>query len=229
MRLPERREATVPGVIAWMEELSEGLPPGDGVACFNGMYLETTRQVAAALAGRTFADRAFIDRLDVRFAELYFDALEAFDRDPATAPACWAALFEARSRPGIHPLQHAIAGMSAHILFDLPRALVLTVEEAGGELDDPGRRQDYEAVNDVLCHTQPIVKEALLAGPLASLDDAMGDVDDRLRMWAIEGAREAAWASARVFAALDAPTLRRRYERGLDRSVEISSRMLLNL
>jgi hypothetical protein len=229
MHLPERRDATVPGVIAWMEELSDGLPPGDGVACFNGMYLETTRQVAAALAGRTFADRAFIDRLDVQFAELYFDALEAFDRDPATAPACWAALFQARSRPGIHPLQHAIAGMSAHILFDLPRALVSTVEEAGGELDDPGRRQDYEAVNDVLCRTQPIVKEALLAGPLAALDDAMGEVDDRLRMWAIEGAREAAWASARVLAALDSPGLRRRYERGLDRSVELSSRMLLHL
>jgi hypothetical protein len=229
MRLPERHDATVPGVIAWMEELSDGLPPRDGIACFNGMYLETTRQVAAALAGRTFVDRAFIDRLDVRFAELYFDALEAYDRDPTTAPACWAALFEARSHPGIHPLQYAIAGMSAHILYDLPRALVLTVEEAGGELDDPGRRQDYEAVNDVLCHTQPIVKEALLAGRLASLDDAMGEVDDRLRMWAIEGAREAAWVSARVFTALDGPALRRRYERGLDRSVELSSRMLLKL
>ena len=220
---------TIADVVARMAELSAGWPATDGVRAFNEMYLETTRQVAASLADRTFMDREFIDRLDVRFADLYFDALDAHGRDPSAAPRCWSALIEARERPRTNPLQFALAGMNAHISYDLPRALVATIQEFGGDLEDVGRREDFLAVNDVLARTQPIVKELLLSGPFAALDEAMGEVDDHLGMWAIEAAREAAWVSARALSVLGDSSMRRRFELGLDRMVEASSRVLLSL
>jgi hypothetical protein len=225
----ERPGPTIADVVARMDALSARWPASDGVRAFNEMYLETTRQVAASLADRTFADREFIDRLDVRFADLYFDALEAHERDPQSAPRCWAALIEARDRPGTNPLQFALAGMNAHISYDLPRALVATVRDFGGDLDDAGRREDFVAVNGVLARTQPIVKAALLSGPFAALDEAMGELDDHLGMWAIGTAREAAWMSARALWGLGDSAMGRRYEQGLDRMVEASSRVLLSL
>jgi hypothetical protein len=220
---------TIADVVARMDALSASWPASDGVRAFNEMYLETTRQVAAALVDRTFVDREFIDRLDVRFADLYFDALHAHEHGLASAPRCWSALIGARDRPGTNPLQFALAGMNAHISYDLPRALVATVQEFGGDLEDGGRREDFLAVNDVLARTQPIVKAVLLSGPFAAVDEAMGDLDDRLGMWAIETAREAAWLSARALSVLGDSSMRRRYEQGLDRMVEASSRVLLSL
>src|SRR4051812_27446843 len=49
--------------------------PPDGVACFNGMYLKVTEAVRDALP--TFENQAFIERLDIVFAQFYFEAYAA--------------------------------------------------------------------------------------------------------------------------------------------------------
>ena len=220
---------TIPDVIDRMGAISEGLAVGDGVRAFNDMYLETTRQVGRAVVDLHFADSAFLDRLDVRFAQLYFQALNAHEEGRGDSPRCWAALFDVRAAPDVARLQFALAGMNAHISYDLPQALVTTVEEFGVDLEQPTVREDYLTVNDVLARTQPIVKDVLLTGPLAELDDAMGEVDDHLGMWAIEGAREMAWRSAQALWALRDSWARERYVHGIDRMVEMSSRLMLRL
>lgn len=224
---------TAPGgideVVRRMQDISTPLPARDGVRAFNDMYLETTRQVADALTAGSFADREFLDRLDVRFADLYFTALEAHEADPGAAPRCWGVLIEARSRPGTHPLQFALAGMNAHIAFDLPRALVGTARELGRDLDAPEVREDFLAVNEVLAVTQPVVKQRLVEGFLGEIDEAFGEVDDRLAHWAIDSAREMAWASAQGLWELDSAVVVRRFEEGLDRLVALASRALLSV
>lgn len=218
---------SIADVIDRMDAISAALPVRDGVRAFNDMYLETTRQVGLAVADLVFSDAVFLDRLDVRFAELYFSALEAHEAGRGGSPRCWSALFDARSSGDVHPLQFALAGMNAHISYDLPRALVSTVEELGADLDDDGVRDDFLAVNQVLAETQPRIKDVLLSGSLAELDDSMGQVDDRMGMWAIEGAREMAWLSAQTLWALRGSALRDRYESSLDRMVVASSRLIL--
>jgi hypothetical protein len=53
------------------------LAPADGVACFNGLYLQVTRAVRDRLQEDGFFRRpAFIARLDVVFADFYFDAFD---------------------------------------------------------------------------------------------------------------------------------------------------------
>jgi hypothetical protein len=231
MRIPESPEPapsqTVAEIIDHMERLSAAMPGGDGVRAFNQMYLVTTQQVAAAIGGARFADPAFMVRLDVVFANLFLQALEQHAADPTHTPHSWKALIDARARPGITQLQFAIAGMNAHINYDLPRALVMTTQEFGGELD-AARRADYLAVNRVLAQTQPMVRHQLLTGPFAAIDHALGNQDDQVAMWGIEQAREFAWTTAQTLWAVKDTPIEQSFTHGLDRIVEMSSKLLLS-
>ena len=100
-------------------------PPDDGLACLNRMYLEVTREVNNELGQRFYADPVFMTMLDVEFANLYFDAVDAADK-PATAPLAWRPVVEQRAETVIQPIQFALAGMSAHINHELPPAVVST-------------------------------------------------------------------------------------------------------
>jgi hypothetical protein len=230
MRIPAGPEPvalqTVADVIARLEQVSSTMPPGDGVRAFNEMYLVTTRQVDAAIVGAQFTDEEFLARLDVVFANLYLHALDLHAADPTRSPRSWGTLFEARARPGISQLQFAVAGMNAHINFDLARALVLTTQEFGGELD-AGREADFRAVNRVLALTQPMVRRELLTGPFAALDDALGEHDDRVSMWGIEAAREFAWSTAQTLWAVRGTAVEGTFVTAVDRMVELTSRLIL--
>ena len=110
-------------VVARLGAIVDPLPETDGVACFAHLYLEVTRAVQDDLRGRAFSDPSFLAGLDIAFADLFFAALDAYERDPNGAPKAWVPLLEARSARGIAPLQFALAGMNAHINRDLPVAL----------------------------------------------------------------------------------------------------------
>src|SRR5438034_1187725 len=128
--------SSIAEVIARMQADVESLPRRDGVACFTRLYLSVTEGVQRELTGVTFRDPAFLGRLDVVFADLFFAAFDAARADPTRLPRAWAPLVDARSAHGIAPLQFALAGMSAHINRDLPVALVATCRERGIGLEE---------------------------------------------------------------------------------------------
>jgi hypothetical protein len=145
--------------------------PTDGVVCFARLYRQVTESVSAELERTAFANPPFLERLDIMFANLFFAALEAHERDPARAPSAWAPLFSARSRRGIAPLQFALAGMNAHINGDLPVALVATCEEHGVELRAGSpEHADFGLVNTLLARVEAQVKASYLTGPVATID-----------------------------------------------------------
>ena len=117
---------SVAGAIARMEAIAAALPAADGLACFNRMYLDVTRQVNSQLGQGFFADPAFMTQLDVAFANLYFAAADTTGTAAAAVPLAWRPLAERRAAAGIEPVQFALAGMNAHINHDLPLAMVST-------------------------------------------------------------------------------------------------------
>ncbi len=214
------RPETIADVIVRLRQIGDDLPPRDGVACFTRLYLGMTESVSEAEGD--FASPEFLTRLDVRFANLYFRALE----DP---PPAWAPLLEARRRPGIAPIQFALAGMNAHINRDLPLALVQTCEELGLELRRDGpEHADFLAVNPLLVATEARVKRDFLTGDLAVADEALGEVDDAIAIWNVERARDAAWTNAETLWSLRAsPDLADAFLLALDRMVGFAGRGLL--
>jgi hypothetical protein len=197
----------------------------DGVACFARLYREVTEGVNGELAAHTFADARFLERLDVRFAALFFQAVDS-------PPSAWKPLFAERARRGIAPLQFALAGMNAHINRDLPVALVGTCEELGLELrDDSPQQADFRLVNVLLGHVEARIKRIYLPGWLGAADRLVHRfhrIDDVVAMWDVARARDAAWANGQALWALrDAPKLSEQFLRSLDRMVGLASRGLL--
>lgn len=220
---------TIEDVVARMEAIDAALPAGDGVGWFVKLYLEVTRAVGTALIPGTFRDPAFLLQLDLAFAGLFFDALRRSLQTPPATPKAWAPLIEARSTPGIAPIQFALAGMNAHINRDLPIALVTTCERAGVDLTEATpEHADFQRVNELLAATEQRVKAQFATGLVGVVDVALGDVDDRIAMWNVGRARDAAWVQALTLWTLRViPALQRDAIETLDHVVGFAGRGLL--
>jgi Family of unknown function (DUF5995) len=215
-------------VIARMHEIDASLPRKDGVAYFNRLYLQVTEAVLKASAGTTFQSPQFLDRLDVVFAGMYFDA-EATIQTGAACPLAWRPLIAQRSESRA-PIQFALAGMNAHINHDLPLAVVQTCQELGlAPDDDSPQHADYETVNSILKSVEGQVAGWFDTGLIADVEDVTPkDVDNALAMWSVVTAREIAWDHAQVIWNLRRmPELERAYTDVLARTTELSGCAML--
>jgi Family of unknown function (DUF5995) len=215
-------------VVARMAEIASTLPEADGVARFNDLYLAVTLAVAAEVSGDGFEDPGFLSRLDVAFAARYFAAVDAGGLG-RPVPQAWAPLFEARGRRDIAPVQFALAGMNAHINFDLCLAVVDVCQERGIEpVADSPQHRDYLRVNEILARVEEEVKSRLETELLEVADDALGRLDDVIAMWSVARARDAAWTHAEVLWNLrPLPALTAEYTLSLGRIVGLAGRGLL--
>jgi hypothetical protein len=197
----ERPEAPPPGqytsvdaLVARMSQVQAALPDGDGVRAFNGMYLTVTELVRDRIASGGFADRAFMTRLDLVFAGLYLEAVDA-----AQPVSAWRPLFEQRHTPGVLSIQFALAGMNAHINHDLPIAVVRTCRQLGLTVDSPGVETDYQSITGLLATVQEQVRQSFFTGIELELDQRYAaPLANLVGSWSIGRARDAAWTNARV-------------------------------
>ena len=180
-----------------MEEIEAALPAMDGVACFNRMYLDVTRQVNAELDQGFYADPAFMTRLDVNFANLYFDAV-AKAGDPEAVPEAWRPLFERRGNPGIEEIQFALAGMNAHINHDLPIAMVDTCDDLATAPDVDPHHADYEKVDQLLDAAETAIRRMFEDRCERTADKRLGAVLTFVCNWGINCARDIAWTNSQL-------------------------------
>jgi len=215
-------------VIERMTRIASSLPEADGVARFNDLYLAVTIAVAAQAVADGFEDPAFLSRLDVAFADRYFAAVDAA-ASGGPVPQAWAPLFDARGRRDVAPIQFALAGMNAHINFDLCLAVVDVCQELGIEPDtDSPQHRDYLSVNPILARVQEDVKRRFESELLEVADDALGRVDDVIATWSVVRARDAAWTHAEVLWSLRLlPALSADYTLSIGRIVGLAGRGLL--
>ncbi len=218
----------IKAVEARMEAIAAPLDPDDGVARFNELYLAVTVAVAREAGTEGYEDPAFISRLDVVFADLYFAAID----DAAAGkqiPKAWAPLFEKRHEAGIAPLQFAIAGMNAHINHDLAVSLVDVMDELGFDFDDDtAQHRDYLVVNKTLERVEGEIKARYTTGVIGDIDKAVGPLDDVVANWSVARARDNAWMTAQTIRALrDKPFIIKQFMEGLARNVGFAGRALL--
>jgi hypothetical protein len=217
---------SVQDVIARLRRIDDELPPGDGAAVFNRMYLTVTETVAAGLEGDTvFQDPGFMEQLDVTFASLWIEAYDAGVRD---VPRAWAALFERRHDRAVLPIQFALAGMNSHIGHDLPVAVIQTCRQLDTSPEQAGVRDDYEAVNQLLAASESKVRRSFLTAAGQEVDAHLGPVVHIVNSWKIDKARDVAWVNVEAMWAIrHVGSLANRYRAALARTVGMASRCLL--
>ena len=101
---------SIDALIARMQELSRPLAAaGDRRRFFHDTYLRTTLAVKDELARGGFVDPDWTQAWDVRFAELYLDAFEQWNRNERPSRP-WVICFEAAAER-LPPLRHVLLGL----------------------------------------------------------------------------------------------------------------------
>jgi hypothetical protein len=150
---------SVDQVVRRMRAIADALPPGDGVAVFNRVYLQVTELVRDQLITGGFDDPVFMEQLDVIFAGMYLVAVDQVSEAGKLARA-WRPLLQKRERRDVYPVQFALAGMNAHINHDLALAVVATCGLAGRE--PPDVHGDYERINAILASVVRPIRQSFL-------------------------------------------------------------------
>ncbi len=177
-------------------------PPGDRRAIFLACYAMMTRGMLSAIERSEFEDGAWVYTLLHRFADYYFDALNAYDRAQPTTPAVWRLTFDAARRPRLHVLQHLILGVNAHINYDLVFVIHELLHETWPTLPPAlaeSRYRDHCRVNEVIYRTIDSVQDQIVErySPAMNLVDVMLlRADEWLLGRLIRGWREQVWADA---------------------------------
>jgi len=199
----------------------------DHRAVFARSYRAITVRMERAVAEGAFEDNRWMEVLDVRFAEAYFDALTAHESGEGAVPACWKLAFDLARERRTLVLQDLLLGMNAHILHDLP----ISLYEVGLAPDErERRRRDHERVNEVLSGMIDEVQRDLsrqYSAALGFLDRAYRLKDELLTDAGIRLARAKAWRLALSLA--DAPDGSRRAAivRELDRVTTLASSLIV--
>lgn len=166
--------ASLTEVVSRLTEIRDSVAavaPECGVARFSDLYLTITGRIRDHVrTGGFFADDRYLARLDVVFANRYFDALRAWAGPAGNAagavPACWRLLFESPDDGEITAFQLAAAGVNAHINLDLAVAVVDTGREVGdADLGAGGRHDDYLKVNDVFAEEMGTLLDRFVDDP----------------------------------------------------------------
>ncbi|GAA1435420.1 DUF5995 family protein [Microlunatus lacustris] len=152
-----------------IEELLTGLDtrlaalPADQahLGTFLGTYRRTTAAVGSAVAEGLFEDPDWVVRWTDAFGRYYTDAHDAHLVGDAV-PRPWRLAFAVA--PDVHPLGHLLVGISTHINYDLPQAMLDVIPD--DHFADPdvlgSRVRDHDRIDSVL------------AGRVAAEDTALG-------------------------------------------------------
>src|SRR5215470_15769125 len=181
--------STIEDVISVLQKIDSLLPSSDGLKWFNLLYLNVTEEVRSKAPESGWKNPAWLTRLDVIFARLYFFAIASSLSDQSI-PKSWQALFEARQRGGIDRIQFALAGMNAHINRDLAVALLeIQNELRQGFGKTTPEHQDYEEVNNLLEAVLPNALTFLATGVLGEIVQDTSKIGQLLAIWNVRAAR----------------------------------------
>lgn len=168
---------------------------------FPALYRRVTQRVKDGIGQNEFTDNALMERLDIIFANRYIMAFDAYLNQNGVVPASWEISFQAANSHKPLVLQHLLAGMNAHIHFDLGLAAAETMQ--GAEIE--GIKQDFFKINQVLGNMIDEVQLDLAEFWVGFnlLDRLGGRLDERFAAFGIKLSRDKAWKVATQMAMAD--------------------------
>jgi len=199
----------------------------DRRAVFVTAYLQITQELKRRIETSQFQDNAWVGSYIVAFANLYRQALAAYENgDLAAVPQAWRLSLDTSAAGVGLVIQDLLLGINAHINHDLPLAL----KEVGIE---PGRRlryEDHTAVNNALREATETVQEriaSLYASGLGVLDHLLGNLDEGFTSFSFEAAREHAWNMGVALVTAQSEQDKMRLTTAIDRQATLVARLIL--
>lgn len=177
---------------------------------FAALYRRVTRTVRSRIGTGYFADDERMERFDVLFATRYLTAFRQWRAGDPAISACWQVAFAAVPDPGLIILQNLLAGMNAHINYDLG---IATAEVAGTLEGLESLHGDFDKINALLaCLVPTVFAELGDLSPLIHLvEDLAEPEEEKLVGIVLDGARDFAWLLANELVILrDFPDLQQR-------------------
>lgn len=215
-------------------QLEQWEQASDPRAVFLGCYCMMTANLMGAIEAGEFQDPEWVGHLMEHFAEYYFVALQAYERNQPHTPATWRLAFDRALQPGGLALQNLLLGVNAHINYDLVLALSDLLESDWENLDEPARRRRYEdhcQVNRVIARTIDSVQDAILEPhnlPMQLVDVLFGPVDEWLVSQLIESWRDQVWEQVTLRLACAGADAREEQRRAVESGcLKVSDRILL--
>ncbi len=202
--------AGVEAIVKTLEQIEadasqrEPLRDHDGLACFDYLYTIITRNVLRCVTGTAlvtddprFHDREFMAVFDIAFANRYLDAI-GLGKQQSWQPKCWKVLLDHREASYISPLIFAVAGVNAHVNFDLPFALVTACAEMGREVDSGANHEDYELINQIFAEHMQELRQHFENRFAKGFDKAfVSKVENMVGNLVVVVARDLAWRRAK--------------------------------
>jgi len=213
---------TLDDVVVGFSSLEQHFRAGqDRRSIFLTLYGVVSAEMRDRLASGTFADEVWVERYAVAFANLYREALEAYEAGRmAEVPRAWRRCFDTAATGNNLVLQDVLLGVNAHVNNDLAFAL----DRVSVSPDRESRRHDHNAVNQVLSGVTERATQrlaSLYAPGISTMDATAGDLDELVSRMSLDTARDTAWESAVALADARGPV-----ERGLA-AARVSSRASL--
>ncbi len=189
--------ASVDEAIERMEEITEAIGNDkDGLGCFNFLYTTITKRVREGINSGYFQDKAFLSQLDIDFANRYLNALRMWSTTPDKTPKSWKVLLERRDDSKIESIQFAVAGVNAHVNFDLACAVVMTCTALRTEPNSGSQHADYMKINQIFAEEMQTLREHYENDVVRKVDGALSPALNLVCDWSVEVARDAAWEAA---------------------------------
>jgi len=191
-------ETSIDGVIgALTRHVADAQSDASRLGYFQALYRSVTIAVAKGIEAGDFDDGPRMERLDVRFANRYLDALSRYQRGEPTTRS-WQMCFRATQDDRPIVLQHLLLAMNAHINLDLGIAAARTAP--GDAL--PSLERDFNAINAILGSlVDGIQADLARVWPLLRpLDWLAGRSEERLVGFSMTLARDHAWRFAEALA-----------------------------
>jgi Family of unknown function (DUF5995) len=200
---PQGTPQHIEDLISHMEALLESMErEADPKRHFLATYLRMTRAVSDELTSGKFLDPAWVERWDIFFAELYLNALEAWNANGTLAEP-WRVAFAADT--DLPVLRQVLLGMNAHINYDLPLSLLSVIDDE--EFADPEvvakRNRDHTHIDRVLLGRVGAEDEAITAahGGKTTYERLKAPLERRATGHFLREARAKVWANTRLMAA----------------------------
>jgi len=189
---------TISDVLARLETIIEWAKTNNSpMGYFPVVYHLMTKAVQHGIQTGAFEDGARMERLDVVFAQRYFDAFDAWQAGKPTTLAWYRAFYATKNDEPI-VLQHILLGINAHIELDLGIAAGLVCPRE--KIRDMER--DFNQINTIIAGLVDPVQERLAQiFPLMWVADKLFcKRDEHLANRLIGLGRSGAWAVAQTIA-----------------------------